>query len=166
MSQKDLNRKWQDLLFGVRRSIRYHDRRVRFFERMNRIILFVNVASGSAAVVSVLSSLGGAWVASFAAIVALASAFDLAVDTGSRARTHTGLKHLFVDLEKSMNTSQPSQAALIDLTNMRLDIERDEPPVLRVLDILCHNEMVRALGYSNDHLHPVTWWRRMLAHIA
>ncbi len=166
MSQENLNREWHALLFGVRRSARYHEKRVRFFERLNRIILFLNVAGGSAAVVSALSSLGYGWIVAFASLVAAASALDLAVDTGGRARLHGDLKRRFIELEKRMNATNPDHAALVELTNARLEIEQDEPPTLRTLDILCHNELVRALGYGNEHMHALPFWRRWLAHVA
>ena len=166
MNQETLNKEWHSIHFGVRRSVRYHDRRIKFYDLLNRSILFINVVSGSAAVVSVLSSLGNALVTVFAAVVAVTSAFDLAVDTGSKARLHTDLKRRFSDLEKQMNlVDVPDQEAVTKTVNMRLEIEQDEPPIHRALDILCHNELVRADGYADEHLHDVPRWKRYMAHV-
>lgn len=48
-------------------------------------------------------------------------------------------------------------------TARRLLIEADEPPVLRVLDILCHNELLLAMDYPRSELCRVPWWKRLLA---
>ena len=47
------------------------------------------------------------------------------------------------------------------MTDRRLDIERQEPPVLRVLDTLCYNELVRAMGYGEQV--RVGFWQRLFA---
>ncbi len=156
---------WHALLFGVRRSARYHEKRERFFQRLNRVVLFLNVAFGSAAVVAALSELGHGWIVAFSTLVAAASALDLAVDTGSRARLHADLRRRFVALESAMIGEEPDAGKLARFTRERLAIEQDEPPVVRTLDILCHNELVRALGYGKQQEHALSPWRRLLAQV-
>ena len=165
MNPENLNNDWHTLLFGVRRSVRYHEKRERFFHRLNRVVLFLNVAFGSAAVVAALSELGHGWIVTFSALVAVASALDLAVDTGNRARLHADLRRRFVALESAMIGEEPDQERLARFTRERLAIEQDEPPVLRALDVLCHNELVRALGYGRQHEHALPFWRRWLAQV-
>jgi hypothetical protein len=39
----------------------------------------------------------------------------------------------------------------------------EEPPVLRVLDALCHNEELRAMGYATSQMAKIGWLQRLLA---
>jgi len=48
---------------------------------------------------------------------------------------------------------------------VRLAIESDEPPTLRVLDSLCHNEVLRALGQEAHRVGPISGWQRLFAHV-
>ena len=51
---------------------------------------------------------------------------------------------------------------LNEFTARRLEIEMEEPPLLRVLNIICHNEEIIAQGSSAEPL-PVKWWQRGMA---
>ena len=46
--------RWDDMLFGVRRSIRYHQRRRAFFDRLDQFSNMLSVIFGSAAIYGVL----------------------------------------------------------------------------------------------------------------
>ena len=160
----DLEDRWHDLLFGVRRSVRYHMRRQQFFERWHTVTSAVSVIFGSATVVLLLSKMGTAWVAATAVVVTFFSAIDLVVGTSRAARSHNDLARRFIDLEKSVTgVDQPSEDAYRAFVARRLSIEADEPPVLRNLDILCHNELLRAMGYPSDHNAALGTAQRALA---
>jgi hypothetical protein len=45
----------------------------------------------------------------------------------------------------------------------RLFIEADEPPILHILDVLCHNELMSAYGCEWDELIYVPWYQRLQA---
>ena len=47
----------------------------------------------------------------------------------------------------------------------RLDIESREPPTLDVLNAICHDELVIALGLDESELTNLTWLQRKLANI-
>lgn len=53
----DPKTEWHNLLFGVRKSIRYHVRRRRFFENWNTVTMAVALIFSSAAVASILGGL-------------------------------------------------------------------------------------------------------------
>ena len=36
----------------------------------------------------------------------------------------------------------------MSITEKRLELETTEPPALRALDTICHNELLRAVGYG------------------
>ena len=167
-----LDEEYRMLLFGVRRSVRYHLRRRRFYERFRDAALLVAAASGSAAVAAFGSELtarlaDSVEVAVPAAVAVMALAY-LVVRSLRKARLHTDLGRRFIALERRLVAagSSPSEAALVEATQERLTIESDEPPVLRVLDTLCHNELLRAMGYPRSEFVPVTAPQRLVANWA
>ena len=167
-----LEEEFRKLLFGVRRSVRYHARRRRFYERIHDWVLFVAVSSGSATVVAFGSELTARlpdWVKmAVPAVVTVAALADLVVGSMRKASLHSDLGRRFIALERRLVAagSSPSEPALVEATQERLAIESDEPPALRVLDTLCHNELLRAMGYPASEFVRVTAVQRLLANWA
>lgn len=160
-----IERKSHDLLFGVRRSTRYHNRRRMFFDRLHKITVSFSIIFGSATVSIALSQAGRLWVSICAALVAVFSAIDLVFDAPQFSRIHNDLARRFIDLEKEIITSPVlSEEDIRRFTAKRLEIESNEPPVLRVLNILCHNELMRAMGYADDALAKIPRCKRILCH--
>ena len=152
------------LLFGVRRSIRYHHRRRLFFDRLHQISTFLSAATGTATVASLLAN-ASSLALLFGISVAVFSVIDLVVGAPQAARLHHDLARKFIALEKAMTAcTNPSQEDMIRFTNERLDIESEEPPVLKVLDAICHNELIRALGHDPKYYAKITWYQRLFAH--
>lgn len=56
-------------------------------------------------------------------------------------------------------------AKIIKAESDRLEIEAGEPPALRVLDLICHNELARAMGLNEKELFDIKLWRAMFAHL-
>jgi hypothetical protein len=162
-----LSQSWSDLLFAVRRSIRYHSRRRMFFDRLHTITSAVGVIFGSATILAVLTEAGHPYAVLAAAVVTIFSALDLVIGTDRSARLHQDLARQFINLEKRMLSlaADPTAQDLKYCTGERLDIESDEPPVLRVLDVLCHNELCRAMGRERAHMAKVAWYQRLFAQL-
>ena len=153
------------LLFGVRRSIRYHNRRRLFFDRLNKISKFLAAVSGTATFASVLAEAGPAWTLSFAALVAAFSAVDLVINTSEAARLHSELARQYFELEREMiKCESPIREDIVEFKSRRLEIEANEPPVLKVLDAICHNELLRALGHDDSLYVGIKWYQRIFAH--
>lgn len=156
-----------DLLFGVRRSARYHSARRRFFHAWSRLLSFLSVLAGAGAVASLLAAAPG-WVPmAVAGLVAVAQAAELVFDLSGKAMRHEGLYRDFVALEARIVSALGEPGGvdarrLADLNTERLRIEVGEPPVLRWLDVLCHNELAGAMG-RRDSVHRVGWLQRQLA---
>ena len=151
-----------NLLFGVRRSIRYHHRRRLFFDRIHKLSTILSALSGSATIAAVLANAGPVITIVFAALVAVSSITDLVVGTAQAARLHDDLTRRFIDLEKSIiNSKDLTEEVISSLTARRLDIEADEPPPLKVLDSVCHNELLRAMGYDKDSEVEIKWYQRL-----
>src|ERR1700722_15874745 len=147
-ANNDLESDWNKLMFGVRRSIRYHLNRRQFFERWGKWTNFLLIISGSTVIA--LASEGGAKknisTAAVGAVVAILSSIDLVVGFATKARDYHDLMKAFSALEREMTKAEQhlTQQKLAEFTNKRLSIEEDEPPTLRVLDMYCHNELCLA----------------------
>ena len=155
------------LLFAVRRSVRYHMRRQRFFDRLERIGALASLAAGSSTIVALLASVDERLVLAAAAATALAGASAVIFTPGLRARQHNDLAREFIGLEQDMvRAADVTPERLAELTARRLKIEAAEPPILRVLDAMCHNELLTALGGDEGQRASVTRLQRWLANWA
>ena len=161
--------KYWGLLFGVRRSVRYHNRRRGFYERFHGFVLLMAVAAGSTTIAAFGSELTAALPTAVkllaAATVTLLALLDLVVGSMRKAWLHADLARRFIALEQKLvaHQAEPTAAALVDIERDRLEIEADEPPIRRVLDTLCHNELWRAMGYPESEMVPVSFLQRLFA---
>ena len=166
-AQDDLPHRHNDLLFGVRRSVRYHNRRRAFFDSLGKTATIFSAVAGSATVISLLAAaLSTKWSIAFAASVAVLSAINLVLNPAQSARVHHDLAKSFLTLEKDILATSPDTVTaekLYVLTARRLDIEAEEPPPLRVLNCICHNEMVRAMGLDRSEEVKIKWFQRLAA---
>ena len=154
------------LLFAVRRSVRYHRRRERFFDRWHRFGALASAIAGSAAIASLLAKFSATLVTGLVAAAAVAGALELVFGFARSARLHNDLAREFTTLEQELVQAgeDVAPARLRDLEGRRLEIESREPPVLRVLDAMCHDELVTALDIEEGQRTDPTWVQRMLAH--
>lgn len=158
------------LLFGVRRSLRYHDRRRAFFERLHQITSGLTILLAG----SVLFELArpgetAAWMIVMAVVAALLSVWDIVVGYAPKAGLHRDLKLRFIALEIAMLAGGDDEATWQQHEIERLRIEQDEPPIFRALDTLCHNELLRAEGFRKDsdakHFFSVNCFQRLTRHL-
>ena len=96
--------------------------------------------------------------------VALVSRLKLVFAFAVKASQHVQFVRDFTLLEKWLRTDA-SEETVKAVTQERLDLEDLEPPVMQVLDVLCHNDLLRTMGLSDKKdLIAVAWWRRLTAH--
>ena len=149
MNLARLDNRQYGLLFDVRRSIRYHDRRRAFYERLHRLtgaltiilaggVLFELAGTGSPAV----------WLQCVGVIAAALAAVDMVVGYATHGNLHASLRARFIDLEMAMMSGDLDATSWEGYRQRRLAIERDEPPIYRALDLLCHNEVCQAEGLT------------------
>ncbi len=162
----DLEDEKYSLLFDVRRSIRYHHKRIRYYDGLHKLSTLLAAFSGSATIITVLGKAGSFWIILFAAIVAVFSISDLVFGTNQKARLHEDLSRKFIDLEKSIITANTLSAKTIsNFTAQRLDIELNEPPPLKVLDSMCYNESLRAMGHDEACFVKIAWYQRLFSNL-
>ncbi len=160
----DLEDEKYSFLFDVRRSIRYHHKRILYYDKWHKISTLLAAFGGSATIITVLGKAGSFWIILFAAIVAVFSISDFVFGTNQKARLHEDLSRKFIALEKSVITAKPLSAETIsNFTAQRLDIEVYEPPPLKVLDSMCHNELLRAMGHDEECYVKITWYQRLFS---
>jgi hypothetical protein len=157
---------YHELLFGIRRSVRYHASRRRFLDQLHKLSNFLTLLSGTGIFISVLSNLNQLWMTSAAFLIITLSLIDLVIDAPGKARLHNDLERRFLELEKcTISNKNPTQDDIISFESSRLEIEADEPPILKVLDIICHNELSRALGYDKSNFYHVSWYQSLFCQI-
>jgi len=152
---------WYELQFGVRRSIRYHQRRRSFFETLDQSANLIAVVFGSATILGVLQENAKHWAIAAGILVTAVSAINLVVGSSRKAWAHADFGRRFTELECKL-LADPSEDLLHEITERRLTIEAEEPPILRVLDMLCHNEELRSEGRPQLQAR-ITWPQRLFA---
>lgn len=160
---EDLDERSYGLLFGVRRSIRYHDRRRAWFDGWHNVTLFLSFFGSSAAAVAVLGEWNAFAAVAASVMVALLATMDLVIGFARKATLHHMLKWRFIELEKSMPMCSFSDEEYQQFRGQRLEIEKDELPAKRLLDLLCHYEQCRADGVEEYGVHGISWWRKFTA---
>lgn len=163
MDHDKVRSRWMDLLFGVRRSIRYHYSRKVFFDSMGDWTNFLTILSGGCVIFFVSASVNTRSTAAivFGGLVSALTALDLVVGYTVKARKHSDLCREFSALEREMIRigEAPTENDLKLILNRRLEIEADGPFVLRVLEASCHNEVARSMGWPSTELVEIGFWQ-------
>ena len=158
---------YRDLLFNVRRSIRYHSRRQRHYQNIHNCVLFLALVLSSASMVTLATEIGqdwDTWVKLLpGALVSGFVGFDFVVGSMQKAWLHADFMRQFTDLERQLVSSDDEHNTVVTVTDKMLEIESSEPPVLHVLNTICYNELMRAMGYSQKEQVAVGWFQRRIA---
>ncbi len=154
--EKGFERKVYDQLFGIQRSSRYHNYRRRFYELWNAWTVGIAALGGLSSLTAYKLDYDLGLIL-IAFTISVTGALDLMIGTSRRSNQHAELAREFILLEAMFVTSEPiDERTLADLISKRLLIESREPPVMRLLDTLCHFELLRAMGDAAEH--PLIPW--------
>jgi len=154
---------WHALLFGIRKSVRYHERRAAFFLSLDRINGIVSLSAGAGAVSSALSARPDL-AAVAGGIVAVSNIINVVVGSSRMAALHRELRGRFIDLERRVQRAPKTEEALQECTDERLRIEQEEPPIVGALEMLCYNEEARAEG-NFEHVRRMDWLHKLLCQV-
>ncbi|SIO61501.1 hypothetical protein SAMN05443247_08846 [Bradyrhizobium erythrophlei] len=150
--------------FAVEKSRRYHSKMQAFYEWCYNLTRAATTLTGTASFFVLLAN--GLGVAKYlTAVVALASSLDAVFRFNRKARIHEALARRFTDLSAKIATWAPVSQNLSRAKVERLKIERDEPPVRRIIDLQAHNEECRAQGTPETDLIPLSGWQRMMGYV-
>ncbi|MFM8332628.1 MAG: hypothetical protein ACKN9T_13140 [Candidatus Methylumidiphilus sp.] len=161
----ELEVEWHRLLFGVRRSIRYHQKRIAFYSFCNTITNVLVLICSSAAFSLLLANRQDKISMYCSLFVTIITTVELIIGTTRKSVLHESLKRRFINLEQEiMNTEETkTKQKYTKFYKERLFIETDEPPPLRVLDAICHNELMRSMGYDKSGLATIKWYQRLFS---
>lgn len=173
IAPNDARARFDDLLFHVHCSIKYHARRRRFFENVNNMALFVAFLFSTATMSSLLDIPAGAsgLVAFLGELPAVATSvligLSLVGRVGTKANDHNDLKRRFIRLQQRLerDRGEVDEAIVGRLVEERLAIEADEPPINRVVQARCYNEVVKSLNTVQDtdkRFIKIRWRHRTL----
>lgn len=170
MDPSQLSDKQYELLFDVRRSLRYHDRRRAFYELLHQITSLMTILMAGSVLFDIAKSGETAsWMVFLSTVAALLAAADMVVGYSRRANLHTDLRSRFADLEISILFGDLTDSTWRNHRKTRLSIEKDEPPVYVVLDSLCRNELLVAEGFDRktnvDQFAKVSWWQTVTSQL-
>jgi len=134
--------------------------RQRYFETRSRMITALSLIFSSAAVAVFTESAtysGFSLAQWFAATVAFLQAWELVISSSSLAIKHDSLRRSHIHLETDLRTYGDSLtlAEEAKLIEKRHNIEVDEPPIIRSLQVLCRNKVAIANGAKCEEK---LWW--------
>lgn len=153
--------------FDVRRSVRYHDLRQGFFERMHRTTNFLTVLMAGSVLFELASPAPMAsWLGGVSVASAVLAATDMVLNYSAKAQQHQSLKQRFIALEQAIVQGDASDATWQAHQAQRLSIEHDEPPVYRALDALCYLQLCRADGAELPaYVKRLSLWQKLTCQV-
>ena len=163
---------FKDLLFSVRRSVRYHGRRQGFYRACQDLTLFLAFLLSTSTIAFFLESTlseSPTWIKLLPSVItSLLVGFTLVYRVGEKACDHANFRRQFIVLEQRLVAGrylvgEQMNELVQDATKARLNIETYEPKVKKVLDTICHNELLRAMGYAKSDEIKIGFWQRLFA---
>lgn len=163
---------FKDLLFSICRSIRYHGRRQGFYRGCQDLTLFLAFLLSTATIALFLAetlSNYPPWVKLLPAVVtSVLVGITLVYRVGEKACDHANFRRQFIVLEQRLVAGrylvdQELNELVQEVNKERLNIESYEPKVKKVLDTICHNELLRAMGYPQSDEIEIEFWQRRFA---
>ena len=159
---EDISTDVYNLLFNTRRSRRYHELRIKFFQRFSVLRLTLMFISTSTTFVFVLQSYDlRDWLQWIAGLAAFFTGIEFAVRFSAREQLHRTLLRLFVELERDITAKgrRITEKQFDEFSARYIEIEMDEPPVLQTLNRLCYNAEIRAR-------YPESQWQDLMKKVS
>lgn len=142
-------------------QVRYHRRRMRFFDLVDKLTKSATVVLGA--------SLLGEWLKGFQPLVASAIAslglLALVFGYGDRKQSHKELAEQASALVAAIELVPAGELEPRHTATWSADYARmcaKAPPQLKTLSLICEGEQASADGFP-DHVAPPPFWRRCLA---
>ena len=169
-NESEPNQQFKDLLFSLRRSIRYHGRRQGYYRACQDATLFVAFLLSTSTIALLFQNASDqTWLKLLPSVVtSVLVGFTLVYRVGEKACDHANFRRQFIILEQRLVegrslVGQQMNGLIQDVAKERLNIESYEPKVKKVLDTICHNELLRAMGYPKTDEIEIGFWQRRFA---
>lgn len=153
--------------FDLDRSVRYHRRRQGYLRATAEAYKLAAVLAASAAAANAFLPVSTAsWASAVSAALVPVILYLLLRSKRLRALAslHDHLGSQFVSARRAA-VADATPDLLRKLTDLRLQIEMEEPPIYRALDMLCHNAVCRARGLGETETYRVGPMHRLLANL-
>lgn len=158
-----------ELKFAALRNSIYHTKRRDRLERVSRLVNFLILLAGTAVATSFLTAFGidekiNALVLGGATTVL--AGLGLVYDFAVRAKDHEHLAKSFYELLSDiLGTAHPSEEKLAEWRRRFSKVVSEEPPPLRALSALAHNEALQILDGDDAPILKVTWYERAFRNV-
>ena len=162
-AEEALKYQFESLSFSVQKNRRYHEMLCGFYGAWRDRMKVVTAAAGSGAFIIVTARYQHA-AEILSAFIALWATLDIIVSPDKKADRSRDLTEKFVELATRIEQAPLTEASLRQLKSERLQIERGEMPVKRIVDLLARNDECRARGYPPDEQVPLSGWQRRLGY--
>lgn len=163
--EPELEQEHYEIMFHVRRSIRYHNYRRDFYDTLQLLTTFISLLMSSAAVATVLSNHKTSSMV-ISLVIASINAINLVLRSSEKGRLHTDLAKRFIEIEKNLISCEIVTNEILRKCNADiLVIEADEPPVKVLLNARCHNEILRADKADDSYYVRLSFLQNSLAQI-
>ncbi|MCK1693844.1 hypothetical protein [Bradyrhizobium sp. 144] len=155
---------YYDVCFSVEKSRRYHAKMQAYYDWCYNLTRAATALTGTASFFTLLA--GGTEIAKYlTAIVAAAASLDSVFRFNRKARVHEGLSRRFTELSAKIAGWESVPQNLKKARAERLRIEKDEPPVRRLIDLQAQNEETRARDIPEEHCVPLTGLQRKFGYV-
>lgn len=148
---------------AIRKSIRYHAKRRRFFENWHNISNAIAAISGSSAFAALWSGDNGHIALTLSAVVAISTSLDLVIGFAKKSSQYDELLKRFSRLLHETIVCPHTAENLTKWQAERIVIEEDEPTFLALLVAICENEELLARDHKDYMLKGIPDWRRWLS---
>lgn len=155
---------YYDVSFSVEKCRRYHAKMQAYYDWCYNLTRAATALTGTASFFTLLA--GGTEIAKYlTGIVAAAASVDSVFRFNRKARVHEGLSRRFTELSARIAGWEPVPQNLKKARAERLRIEKDEPPVRRLIDLQAQNEETRARDIPEEHCVPLTGLQRKFGYV-
>jgi hypothetical protein len=136
-----------------------------FYQTMNDAVLGANAILGASAFMALLGGKNNLTAQILIGIVAGLSAIDNVLGFGKKSKLHADLSRRFTELAANMALWDASEVNYRKACAERIRIERDEPPIRRLIEIEANNEEMRARGYDERDMVPLGRLQRVFGYV-
>jgi hypothetical protein len=151
---------------GVHKSRRYHSDMCSFYQRLSNLVLGSNAILGASAFIVLLGGSDSLLAKILVGIVAAGSALDNVLGFAKKAQLHADLSSRFTQLAANMALWDANEQNRRKAVAERLKIEKNEPPLNRLIDLKARNEEMRCMGYGPENMVPLSRCQRIFGYVA
>lgn len=156
---RELKDEFHDLSFSVHKCRRYHEKLTAFYAGWRDSLKVVTVCAGSSAFFLLFAGHERA-AQVVIAVVALWGVIDLVYAPDKKADLHNQLRRKFTVLARELETEHQTPENYRRLAARRLELEIEEPPCKRLVDLQARNDECRSRGFPAKDLVPLSSLQR------